>query len=140
MFQLGEQIRFFTRKGTLKLQSAISGIHQEAYEGNIVKLLQSLKECPSYQLDRNHTHCGLRSRFIPRLEYIAPWDQVGVCLSCWKTERGKESWVEHPNRGEWCYPLYTPMPRCDHGHFKAKDMYTASRQDWTINESIALGR
>ncbi|KAL8677409.1 MAG: hypothetical protein Q9186_006164 [Xanthomendoza sp. 1 TL-2023] len=128
-FQLGEQIRFFTRKGTLTLQSAISGVDPEPFHGNILKLLQSLKECPNYQLDRNHTHCGLRSRFIPRLEYIVPWDQVGLCLSCWKSGRGKHSWVENPNRAEWWY-RYKPVPRCEHGQLYAKDMYTASQQEW----------
>ncbi|KAL8657310.1 MAG: hypothetical protein Q9226_002044 [Calogaya cf. arnoldii] len=139
-FQLGEMVRFFTRKGTLRLQSVMCGTYQdsEPFQGHLLKLVQSLKECPSYQLDGFHRHCGLRTRFIPRLEAVDPWSHVGLCLHCWKKERSEYSWVESPNKEDWWYAVNKPMPRCGHGRLKAKDMYTSPCQDWTITETLAL--
>ncbi|KAL8999870.1 MAG: hypothetical protein Q9169_001411 [Polycauliona sp. 2 TL-2023] len=141
-FQLGEMVRFFTRKGTVKLQSALSGTYQESepFQGHLLKLLQSLKECPSYQLDGFHRHCGLRTRFIPRLETVDPWGHAGLCLHCWKKERGKHSWVENPNQEHWGYAANNSMPRCAHGQLIAKAMYTSPCPDWTINETLAPRR
>lgn len=135
-------VRFFSRKGTLRLQSAMRGVYQESepYQGHLLKLIQSLKECPSYQVDGFHRHCGLRTRFIPRLESVDPWGHAGLCLRCWKKERSKHSWVENPNTEHWWYTANKPMRRCEHGHIIAKDMYTSPYQDWTINETSALGK
>ncbi|PYH45727.1 uncharacterized protein BP01DRAFT_279255, partial [Aspergillus saccharolyticus JOP 1030-1] len=37
---------------------------------NIVALLAALKQCPDYQIDSNHTGCGIRRRFLPPLDCI----------------------------------------------------------------------
>ena len=135
-------VRFFARKGTLRLQSAMSGMYQdiEPFEGDVLKLLQTLKACPSYQLDKFHRHCGLRKDFIPRLDSVDPWKHAGLCLHCWKTERSQHSWIESPSKGIWCYAVKKALPRCGHGQFQAKDMYTAPVQDWTVDESLSLHR
>lgn len=136
LFQLGSMVRFFTRKGTLSLQSRLDRTDNEAQccAGSVVELLKALKECPSYQIDGNHKHCGLRTRFIPLLDSIDPWQQVGLCLRCWKDDRSKESWLEAPSPEDW----QPGAPRsnravspCDFAHRRAKPMYTALRRNWT---------
>ncbi|KAL9017336.1 MAG: hypothetical protein Q9185_005334 [Variospora sp. 1 TL-2023] len=137
-FQMGEMIRFFTRKGTLALQCTLSGSDgkSEAYRGSLVELLRALRDCPSYQIDKNHTHCGLRTRFIPRLNLIEPLKQVGLCLRCWKHERRNESWLEYPTTEKWWCGFHAvdqTKSQCgaifsDH---QAKLMYTASVRDWS---------
>jgi len=63
---------------------------------DISDLLSVLRECPSYQIDRNHTNCGLRIRMLPILEYIeACLGQycVGLVRQSWATDREAASWV-----------------------------------------------
>lgn len=135
-FQLGEMIRFFTRKGTLSLQSTFAGTHEgmAPFDGDILELVRMLRECPSYQIDSNHKHCGLRTRFVPRLEHIKPWSQVGLCLHCWKRAQASESWLENPNKEEWRFCRHTfnvELSLCGADHKKARLMYTACKRDWT---------
>ena len=129
-------IRFFTRKGTLNLQHTLTEGEQESqqFSGNIVELLKTLKDCPSYQIDGNHRHCGLRTRFVPLLDSIDPWYQVGVCLGCWEKDRSKESWLEGPMQEAWQPGLPRssgPLPRCGIDHTRIKQMHTATKRNWT---------
>ncbi|RAH46546.1 uncharacterized protein BO95DRAFT_387550 [Aspergillus brunneoviolaceus CBS 621.78] len=43
---------------------------QQQHQTNIATLLASLKQCPDYQIDTNHTGCGIRRRFLPPLDCI----------------------------------------------------------------------
>ncbi|PYI23846.1 hypothetical protein BO86DRAFT_449957 [Aspergillus japonicus CBS 114.51] len=45
-------------------------IQQQQQQTNIATLLASLKQCPDYQIDTNHTGCGIRRRFLPPLDCI----------------------------------------------------------------------
>lgn len=131
-FQLGEMVRFFTRKGLLHLQSTFAEPTDNlTYPANMIDLLHALRECPMYQIDRNHTHCGLRSRFYPALELIKPLSQAGLCLHCWKDD--KDSWLECPTRGMWSpiTPGRRPPTESCRDHLSFKAMYTAERRDWT---------
>ena len=131
-FQLGEMVRFFTRKGLLHLQSTFAEPTDNlTYSGSMLGLLNTLRECPTYQVDRNHTHCGLRSRFYPALECIKPISQVGLCLHCWKD--GKDSWLESPTGGMWSLfaPTLRPPSESCRDHLSFKAMYTAEKRDWT---------
>ncbi len=131
-FQLGEMVRFFTRKGLLHLQSTFAEPTDNlTYPANMIDLLHALRECPAYQIDKNHTHCGLRSRFYPALESIKPLSQAGLCLHCWKD--GKDSWLECPTRGMWSpiTPRLRPPSESCRDHLSFKAMYTAERRDWT---------
>ena len=133
-FQLGEMIRYFTRKGTLSLQSVMTdSADQRPYTGNTEQLLTTLQQCPTYQIDRNHTHCGLRTKLLPLLDHVRPLSQIGVCLHCWKHARRDDSWLEHQERGVWHFTnqpqLETSRNFCrDHRLFRA--MYTAGERDW----------
>lgn len=135
-FQLGEMIRFFTRKGTLSLQNTFVGSYEgtSSFNGDIGELLKTLKECPSYQIDRNHAHCGLRSRIIPRLAHMRLWTEVGICLSCWKKTRADYSWLESPYREEWRFGedlKNSEGSPCGACHKRSKMAYTSLKKDWT---------
>ncbi|KAB8300115.1 hypothetical protein EYC80_000345 [Monilinia laxa] len=101
-FQLGEMVKFLTRKNLLSLIpfQAVSPedpefIWPEAYSGDIEQLLTLLRQCPSYQIDKNHGHCGLRSKLLPALDYINDCIDggVGIKVQLWKTERSTQTWI-----------------------------------------------
>lgn len=86
-FQLGEMVKFLSRKRLLFLISFQPAVFEdysesfnwpEAYTGNIDTLITILRQCPSYQLDENHNHCGLRSQLLPALDYIKSCLTVGL--------------------------------------------------------------
>lgn len=135
-YQLGEMIRFFCRKGTLRIESVFDPAPEEVepYNGNLDDIIAKLKECPSYQIDKNHTHCGLRTRILPILEGARPPRpsfQVGICLLCWKEDKSKESWFENPAGGTWINAGARFSGKGCRSHRETKAMYTAVKRDWT---------
>ena len=143
-FQLGEMVRFFTRKGTLSLQSMlIDRDNFQFYKGSIERLFSSLRECPPYQLDSNHSHCGLRdSDFMPALRHLE-WmctqtDQIGVCLQCWRNHRSEHSWRSRLAGDPWRYKQSMHQERRyekqfrvrEHDHSAAKNLFTATEHVW----------
>ncbi|MCJ1265118.1 hypothetical protein MMC22_004993 [Lobaria immixta] len=134
-FQLGEMIRFFTRKGTLSMQNTF-GKFQDAsqYTGNVEDLLSILRQCPTYQIDKNHFHCGPRSGLEAALTSVVPsLSRTGICLHCWRHNRSEDSWAKNPTGGKW----YLGMPRLKsvskdcYDHRSIKAMCTADERDWT---------
>ena len=135
-YQLGEMIRFFSRKGTVRIESAFDPAPEEPepYRGSLDDIVAKLKQCPTYQIDNNHTHCGLRTRLMPILDGARsprPLFQTGICLECWKEDKTKESWFENPTKGTWVNAgeRFSGKGCRDHGDTKA--MYTAATRDWT---------
>lgn len=60
-------------------------------------------KCPIYQVDRNHTNCGLRTRIGPVIEYVTGMLSAGsvqLSLLSWKQERRKSSWTAQPSTVE----------------------------------------
>ena len=103
----------------------------EPYTGNLKDILARLRECPSYQIDNNHTHCGLRARLMPIVDELdLDLDQAGICLACWEMNRMQESWLENPDHGHWIFSKQTMGKGCE-GHRKAKSIFTAQERDWT---------
>ena len=141
-FQLGEMIRFFSRCKTLQLSSAFyqpdADLDHEPrqYTGNLLDLYNTLKSCPSPQIDSNHKHCGLRSRFVPALEHIfyGLADTIEVCGECWiKGNREHEAWTKSPAGGVWKFNEKAKAAKKDprSSHAAARAMFTAERWDWT---------
>ena len=134
-------VRFFTRKGTLDLQSHIvEHEYSLPHAGSIEQLLASMRECPSYQIDSNHKHCGLRTKLIPALETMQ-WlcqqgAQIGVCLSCWKLNRPGASWLESRGEAKWKHVSARVVARsnapCGFDHRAAMRMCTADSQEWDL--------
>ena len=140
-FQLGEMIRFFNRIGTLRMQSTIYDIGSpEPGVGDIEHLIVLLRQCPQYQIDRNHTHCGIRTRLIPALDIILALigSDVGICRQCWVDDRANYRWSEQVRAGAWTVRKGSTRSRrgrdergCKVGHAQAKALFTASSRDWT---------
>lgn len=55
-----------------------------------------LRQCPSYQIDRNHTNCGFRTRIMPLLEYVQAMlssEVITIKRGEWEKRRDEVSWV-----------------------------------------------
>lgn len=135
-YQLGESIRFLSRKGLLRIESVFTVTTDdglEPYNGSIDEIIAKLRESPSYQIDRNHSHCGMRTRLMPILDSLWPSSSVWICLDCWRTDKVKESWLGNPQGGKWDWrkkPQVRAISGCQ-AHREAKAMYTADIRDWT---------
>jgi hypothetical protein len=146
-FQLGQMVKFFSRVETLRLQSAIwdeSGAQQ--YSRGIERLIESLRKCPEYQVDHNHSHCGLRTRILPILDWVQFWldrdgggPDLGLCLECWKDRRMEYAWTEAKRPLTWRYGSLgsgfrmrrqSATGQCSHKQSEARDMFIAVDRDW----------
>jgi hypothetical protein len=101
-FQLGEMIKFMTKKGLLSLVpfQAVSPedpeyLWPEAYTGDIEHLIVLLRQIPEYQIDKNHSHCGVRVKILPALRYIKDcFDTgIGIKLAVWRTDMAAQTWI-----------------------------------------------
>jgi hypothetical protein len=100
-FQLGEMVKFLTRKGLLSLVpfQAVSPddpeyLWPEAYAGDIEYLIGLLRQCPGYQIDKNHSHCGLRTKLLPALDLIKSFIDSGIGVKLKHRDAGPtyDSW------------------------------------------------
>lgn len=70
--------------------------------GDVDQLIGVLRQCPSYQIDKNHTHCGLRTRILPALDYVRGCldGGAGVRLIPGRNGQGSvlDSWIEDEER------------------------------------------
>ena len=135
-------IRFFTRHGTLSLQSNITDQdYPNPCVGSLGNLIALFKQCPEYQIDKNHSHCGLRTRLMPALEHLERMLRpgvIGICSDCWKNDRRKYSWLETPLGGTWHFSSTThkfemPKNSCESRHGLIKAMFTADRRKWACD-------
>lgn len=90
-------IKFLTKKDLLSLVpiQAVSPedsdyIWPDAYAGDIETLIGLLRQCPSYQINQYHSHCGLRTKLLPALDYIKSCIETGVGV---RFGRSKSDWV-----------------------------------------------
>ena len=95
-------VKFLTKKGLLSLVPFQSFspddpeyIWPEAYTGDIDYLIGLLKQCPSYQIDKHHSHCGLRTKLLPALKYINTCLGMGLGVKLVRSKTGAsfESWI-----------------------------------------------
>jgi hypothetical protein len=77
---------------------------------DITALLASLKQCPDYQIDSNHTGCGIRRRFLPALDCIERFvgdgrGLLGISLRLWDRDIDKSTSSSAkpslPSRSSW---------------------------------------
>ncbi|OAA69722.1 hypothetical protein ISF_02992 [Cordyceps fumosorosea ARSEF 2679] len=102
-FQLGQMIKFLVSKSLLYLvdysASSINGV-PDGSSVNIEELISTLRQCPSYQIDKHHTNCGPRVRLGPILDYIQSMlsaSVVSLSHADWKNRRDKAAWVPEHN-------------------------------------------
>ncbi|ORX95002.1 hypothetical protein BCR34DRAFT_525746 [Clohesyomyces aquaticus] len=160
-FQLGEMVRFFAKLGTIRLQSTIyDNTEPEHYSGDIDRLLDYLRQSSSYQVDRNHTHCGLRARLIPLLDLIqnhlrldtASID-IGICAQCWSHNRPLYAWSSakrpvlwtpgssltggRPSAASSLKKGHQRSPSsCLARHNSVRDMFMAVDKEWTAGDAL----
>ncbi|KAJ4859038.1 hypothetical protein T069G_07305 [Trichoderma breve] len=98
-FQLGQMIKFLTSKNLLFLVDFTSSSLMAVPDGamiNIDELLATLKQSPSYQIDKHHTNCGLRIRIEPIIDYIRAMlsaSGTSIAHADWKKRRSEVSWT-----------------------------------------------
>jgi hypothetical protein len=160
-------IKFLVKKNLLHLVpfQAVSPedtdyIWPEAYTGDVDALIGILRQCPSYQIDKNHTHCGLRSKILPALDYIKSCidSGLGVRLAPLKSGEGslheswtledkpekKSFWVGAEDVGEKATTFKFSKARSGERwdgngsqgeRAKAKALFTADGWDWSTESS-----
>jgi hypothetical protein len=150
-FQLGEMVRFFTRANLLRWDGTLSSKEgTDSHSGDIERILDILRQCPSYQIDRNHAHCGLRTRLMPILEVIEPFmrlgskaNDIGICGDCWIERRAKYAWKDAKRPVGWSMmPLQLSAGRavapgseaCLLAHAKIRNMFMAAERHWTAQD------
>lgn len=162
-YQLGEMVRFFQRINTLRLEGTLSTKDiADGYSGDIERLLEAFHGCPSYQIDRNHSHCGLRTRLVPILEALDPLIRsgksigVGICGECWRKHRAEYAWTSAKRPVSWSRQRLVTLNStgivepgsvsCLAHHLKVREMFMATERDWTsqddgrpIESKITLG-
>ncbi len=160
-FQLGEMVRFFTKIDTVRLQGKIYDDTEPTYYlGDIERLLASLRQCSNYQIDNNHSHCGLRSRLLPLLDYIQNLLNldngsldVGICAECWRNHRPEYAWSRAKRPLAWAVPRSLTNNRtlvgnhlrnnhqqttnnCLNRHVAVRDLFMAVQRDWTARDAF----
>lgn len=137
-FQFGEMVRFYLRAGTLRLENTIAGSsppEDTAYDGDIHLLLDRLKQIPEYQVDRNHSHCGIRTRLVPYAELVsAAMLQAGICGDCWSEDRHAHAWLGVKGPLKWRKQGDGVNLRSqEHGrrHASVRDFFMAGEKDWS---------
>lgn len=146
-YQLGQMIRFFKKAGTISLAGTILPLSEnealEPYSGDVGDLIESLRQCPEYQIDKNHSHCGLRTRLMPLLDLVEySLTEVGVCMHCWQDCRHEYAWskVKRPltwrrdSVGAGMYHQYKARQAQNHlfKHLDTRDLFMAKERLWTV--------
>ncbi|KAF2683753.1 hypothetical protein K458DRAFT_304419 [Lentithecium fluviatile CBS 122367] len=158
-FQLGEMVRFFVKLSTLRFQGTIyDNTEPTYYSGDVGRLLESLRQCSSYQIDQNHSHCGLRTRLMPLIDLIQNQLSldtgsldIGICSECWNNHRALYAWGLAKRPALWAHPksltgsraLAAPYIKrhqrrpshCLKRHVVVRDMFMAAERDWTARDA-----
>ncbi|KAI2632112.1 hypothetical protein GGR54DRAFT_18493 [Hypoxylon sp. NC1633] len=152
-YQLGEIFKFLTNKNLMFLVDFSPGSLDSIADTSLLQIestLSTLRQCPSYQIDKNHTNCGLRTRMLPILDFIQGLlsaNSIPITRMAWKNDRQAVAWlapdVESPTPAEARPFLFTRSLAGDQrlrfenamGADKfAKDVFTASSWDWTAED------
>ncbi|WPH03354.1 Hypothetical protein R9X50_00623300 [Acrodontium crateriforme] len=135
-FQLGEMIRFFMRIGTLKLQGVVYDATEppEPYSGDVYSLLDAMQQVPEYQIDKNHHHCGIRTRIIPLIDTLRESiSHIGICFEYWTTSWSQYAWMEAKQPLLWRKQNYR-LKATSHEtlHANVRGLFMAAERDWSI--------
>ncbi|KAI1129831.1 hypothetical protein F5Y10DRAFT_143110 [Nemania abortiva] len=98
-YQLGEMIKFLTNKGLFFLVDFSPGSLDAIADTALLpisSIIATLRQCPSYQIDKNHTNCGLRTRMLPILDFIEGLlsaNSIPLSHAAWKGSRTAQAWM-----------------------------------------------
>ncbi|KAJ1338468.1 dihydrolipoyllysine-residue acetyltransferase [Microdochium nivale] len=113
-YQLGEIVRFLANKSLLFLVDFSPGSLDRIVETprvSVDSLLATLRQCPSYQVDKNHNNCGLRTRMLPVLDFVQGLigtNAVPVTTQGWRTDRAQTAWLPLESDGEGATSISMP--------------------------------
>jgi len=148
IFQLGQMVRFFKKINSLELAGTLLHFASDAdedfggaYDGDVATIIDSMRQCPEYQIDKNHHHCGLRTRLMPLLDLIEySLTEVAVCMTCWTECRQDYAWsqVKRPlmwkkdSVGSSMVQRYNMRQSQSHlfKHLETRDMFMAKDRIW----------
>jgi hypothetical protein len=158
-YQLGEIFKFLLNKGLLFLVDFSPGSLDSIADTSLLPVdavLATLRQCPSYQIDKNHTNCGLRTRALPILDFIQGLlsaNSIPVSRAAWKSGRSAHAWLAPAENGE---PGKKSSGNSDDRPFRftrslagdqrlrfentmgadkfARDVFTATSWDWTAED------
>lgn len=133
-YQLGEMVRFFARIGTLRIQNTVFDTSDppEPYAGDIFALIESMRQVSEYQIDRNHTHCGFRTKLLPILDVITDALQhTGICAECWWQSRMDYAWLDAKRPLIWKRQTYRSRGLGHPDiHAQVRSLFMASEHEW----------
>ncbi|KAH6955259.1 hypothetical protein DER45DRAFT_337400 [Fusarium avenaceum] len=151
-YQLGQMLKFLVSKNLLFLvdYSPVSlNLVPDTAMIEIEELLSTLQQCPSYQIDKHHTNCGLRVRLEPILSYMRSMlsaNVISIPYADWKKRPTDVSWLalkEHayddedspPKKFQFTRALANDQRLRYEGALyvdkMAKAMFMADEWDWT---------
>lgn len=111
-FQLGEMVKFFSRIGILNLQPNlvdVEGLPSEPSGEDLKAIIEKLRQCPEYQVDQNHRHCGLRTKILPLLDVLdRAVDECGISIDLWTGYRAEYAWSEAKRPLVWRFGASKP--------------------------------
>ena len=151
IFQLGETVKFFSKLGLISLHSTMAGSDgTDPFQGDITKAIAVMRQCPSYQIDKHHGHCGLRDKMLPLLDLLESWlPFTGVCSSCWSENKSIVSWREATRPLMWS-PSRSIVPRvgmvkhedspskCLDYQVRVRNVFLANIVNWTNGSGTSL--
>ncbi|KAI5925942.1 hypothetical protein F4810DRAFT_708029 [Camillea tinctor] len=159
-YQLGEMVKFLAHKRLLFLAdfspSSLDGLPDAALLP-VDALLAALRQCPAYQVDKNHANCGLRTRLLPILDFVQALlsaHSVPLSRAAWKTNRQAAAWMPPPEeevgKDRRAAAEDDPRPFCftrsmagdQRLRFEnamgadkfAREVFTATSWDWTAED------
>ena len=137
-------IRFFTRIGIGCFQTFTQPTVKAVGDRDIWDILRLLRECPTYQLDRYHSHCGIRNQLLQKLDVIEGMlvPGTGICGTCWLENRGTQRWStgrqgsiwRFQDRGGKAYMARYVLPLHQHvcsSRLEARALFTAEERNWS---------
>ncbi|KAI1376015.1 hypothetical protein F4677DRAFT_420027 [Hypoxylon crocopeplum] len=152
-YQLGEMFKFLTNRNLIFLVDFSPGSLDTIADTSLLQvesILSTLRQCPSYQIDKNHTNCGLRTRILPILDFIQGLlsaNSIPITRISWKSNRPAVAWM--PSGTENGAPVEERVFRFTRSlagdqrlRFEnamgadkfARDVFTARSWDWTAEE------
>lgn len=157
-YQLGEILKFLTNKNLMFLVDFSPSSFDTIADTSLLQvdtILATLKQCTNYQIDKNHTNCGLRTKVLPIIDFIQGLlsaNSVPIARMAWKNNRRATAWLPpdtEKSEGNAAKPFrFTRALSGDQrlrfenamGADKfARDVFTAPSWDWTADEEMASG-
>ncbi|KAI5863526.1 hypothetical protein GGS23DRAFT_538183 [Durotheca rogersii] len=146
-YQLGEMYKFLAHRRLLAAvdfsPASLDAVADPA-QLPVAAILAALRQCPAYQVNKNHYNCGLRTRLLPILDFLLALlsaASVSPPRAAWESDRAAAAWRPPPGRDREPAPFrFTRSLAADQrlrfehalGTDKfARKVFTASSWDWT---------